>query len=138
MSAVSSVNSTSQTNTQTKTQASENNKLDRNAFLNLLTTQLKNQDPMNPMDNTEFIAQTAQFSSLEQLQNMNDSIQSLVQSQSGFSALNLIGKTVEALNPNGDETTIKGKVDSIKFQDGSPMLKVGTNEIPISYVMNVS
>ncbi|SFH50234.1 flagellar basal-body rod modification protein FlgD [Tindallia magadiensis] len=51
-----------------------NDNLDKDAFLKLLTTQLSNQDPLNPMEDREFIAQMAQFSSLEQMQNMNESM----------------------------------------------------------------
>lgn len=47
------------------------NDLDKDAFLRLLTTQLANQDPLNPMEDKEFIAQLAQFSSLEQMQSLN-------------------------------------------------------------------
>lgn len=50
--------------------------LDRDAFLKLLTTQLSNQDPLNPTEDREFIAQMAQFSSLEQMQNLNDTFKS--------------------------------------------------------------
>ncbi|SES67491.1 flagellar basal-body rod modification protein FlgD [Natronincola peptidivorans] len=52
----------------------KSNDLDKDAFLKLLTTQLSNQDPLNPMEDREFIAQMAQFSSLEQMQNMNDNL----------------------------------------------------------------
>ena len=66
-------------------------------FLTLLVAQLKNQDPMNPDDPTEFTAQLAQFSSLEQLFNINESMESLTgaQKQSDrFATMDLIGKTV--------------------------------------------
>lgn len=55
----------------TTTDSKSKNDLDKDAFLRLLTTQLANQDPLNPMEDREFIAQLAQFSSLEQMQNLN-------------------------------------------------------------------
>lgn len=58
------------------TKNTHNDNLDKDAFMKLLTTQLSNQDPLNPMEDREFIAQMAQFSSLEQMQNMNESMKS--------------------------------------------------------------
>ena len=76
--------------------------LGKEDFLHLLTVQLRYQDPLNPMENTDFIAQMAQFSSLEQLQNMNQSLQqglgSDAQMQDAFRnslATSLVGRTVE-------------------------------------------
>lgn len=63
-----------ETNNKTQDNKSKND-LDKDAFLRLLTTQLANQDPLNPMEDREFIAQLAQFSSLEQMQNLNKSIE---------------------------------------------------------------
>jgi flagellar basal-body rod modification protein FlgD len=76
-----------------------NGSMGQEQFLTLLLAQLKNQDPLNPMEGTEFSAQLAQFSSLEQLVNMNDKLESLASVQEGsnqLQALNLIGKEVEA------------------------------------------
>lgn len=73
--------------------------LDRDAFLQLLVTQLRYQNPINPLSNEEFISQTAQFSSLEQLQNLSESVNSLTElqrSSSGMALLNLVGKHVVA------------------------------------------
>lgn len=85
------VNSSTET-TNNKTLMS--NKLDKNAFLHLLITQLKNQDPMNPMKDKEFIAQMAQFSSLEQLQQMNEKF------DNGLSTLENMQVSIENLKTN--------------------------------------
>ena len=85
--------------------------LDRDAFLNLLVTQLQNQDPLNPTDSTEFTAQLAQFSSLEQLGNVNDNLLLLQNFQASINnsqAVSLIGKEITA---NGN---------LINFADGQP------------------
>jgi flagellar basal-body rod modification protein FlgD len=76
--------------------------LGKEDFLNLMVTQLKNQDPLNPLDNNEFISQTTQFSSLEQLINIAESIKQLTENQTNsnqnnslYSASNFIGKEVK-------------------------------------------
>ncbi|MBX2818743.1 MAG: flagellar hook capping protein [Rhodothermaceae bacterium] len=95
--------------------------LSRDDFLQLLVTQLGNQDPLNPMDGQEFAAQLAQFSSLEQLININESmIQSgeinglLAQSVNSGVAADLIGKKIEA---EGDEFQYGGEdTTSLRFE----------------------
>jgi flagellar basal-body rod modification protein FlgD len=75
-----------------------NDTLGKDDFLKLLVTQLQNQDPMNPMDNSAFVAQLAQFSSLEQMNNLNTTMTSnntLTQSVHDTLLSNLIGKQVE-------------------------------------------
>jgi flagellar basal-body rod modification protein FlgD len=77
--------------------------IDKEAFLNLLVAQLKNQDPLNPMDNAEFTTQTTAFSQLEQMMAMNTSLQSMLAIQQAtavsanplIEASNFIGKTIE-------------------------------------------
>lgn len=90
-------------NSQTDTVSQTNGTtLGKNDFMNLLIAQMKNQDPMNPMDGTQFAAQLAQFSSLEQLQNLNDSMTTsinanyaLTQSINNTLSATLIGKDVK-------------------------------------------
>ena len=82
--------------------------LDRDAFLNLLITQLQNQDPLNPTDSVEFTAQLAQFSSLEQLGNVNDNLKQLQNFQASINnsqAVSLIGKEITA---NGNSLKLTG------------------------------
>ncbi len=86
--------------------------LGKDEFMKLLVTQLQAQDPLNPMDSSEFISQLAQFSSLEQLQNINDKLDDLTAKLSG--AANLIDCEVEAL---GTLVTVEGGVpDDFHFE----------------------
>ena len=84
--------------------------LGKDAFLKLLVTQLQHQDPLNPLDDKEFIAQLAQFSSLEQMNNISEGITSLVkktQEQDMLNSVNYIGKEVTA---SGHSVTKNGTV----------------------------
>jgi flagellar basal-body rod modification protein FlgD len=78
-------------------QTSDSSQLGQDAFLKLLVTQLQNQDPTKPMDNQAFVAQLAQFSSLQELQGVSDRLDSLLVSQKSstdVTAASMIGKTV--------------------------------------------
>ncbi|AHE62618.1 flagellar hook assembly protein FlgD [Borrelia parkeri] len=88
------------------------NNLGRDDFLKLLITQLKYQDPTDPMKDKEFIAQMAQFSALEQMTNMSKSFESLSSVLGVNKDLDLLGKIVEFEHVDGD--IIKGKVTNIK------------------------
>jgi flagellar basal-body rod modification protein FlgD len=83
----------------TELAVSESSVLGKEDFLNLLITQLQNQDPLNPTDSTEFTAQLAQFSSLEQLSNVNDNLEQLQNFQASTNnsqAVLLLGKVITA------------------------------------------
>lgn len=109
-----------------------NSQLGKDDFLKLLVTQLKNQGPLNPMDDREFIAQLAQFSTLEQMQNMNSSINAI-------RAINLIGKNIYATitDNNGNSQTVTGKVDVVYKQNGEYFLEVNGIDIPLDAVTAV-
>lgn len=77
--------------------------LGKDDFLKLLITQLSNQDPTNPMEDTEFISQMAQFSSLEQITNMNESFSKMAAMINSSQSMNLLGRTVDM--DIGDATT---------------------------------
>jgi flagellar basal-body rod modification protein FlgD len=88
----------------------KNDELDKQAFLNLLVAQLSHQDPLNPMDDKEFVAQLAQFTSLEQLTNINTGITSLnenAKQQQMAAAVSYIGKEVTANGYELSKTSLK-------------------------------
>jgi flagellar basal-body rod modification protein FlgD len=99
------------------TSASQSNKnvLGKEDFLKMLIAQLKNQDPLNPVDGKDFAAQLAQFSSLEQLQNMSTQLGSLgtsISSMSNSQLVNLIGNEVSA---NGNTTEVQGSTNTLYY-----------------------
>lgn len=110
------------------------NTLDKDAFLNLLVTQLRHQDPLNPTDDKEFLAQMAQFSSLEQMQNMNKTLENT-------KAFSLIGKEIQATIVNkqtSDVEIVQGKVDFVKITNNKAYLLVGNREIAVEDVTLVT
>lgn len=119
---ISSINSqvTAQENQRTPT-----TELGKDEFLEILVTQLQNQDPLNGGDNTEYIAQLAQFSSLEQMQNLNENLESgfsmMLYHQNVQHASQLIGKSV-TLNDGDDQ--IVGLVEKSKIANGNVQVVV--------------
>ncbi|QFG01131.1 flagellar hook assembly protein FlgD [Psychrobacillus glaciei] len=113
-----------------KTATTGNGTLGKDAFLKILMAQLQNQDPTKPMDDSQFIAQMAQFSSLEQMTNLTTAFEKYAQAQEQTQMIeysNFVGKQVkwheltdkldEKKNPIINEGT--GTISSIKFVDGS-------------------
>lgn len=92
-------------------------------FLRILSTQLTFQDPLKPIDNQQFMAQMAQFSSLEQSRAANEKMDTLLSLQSASQSVGLIGKTVEVQTSSG---TSAGEVTTISFSSGQPVLTVRT------------
>jgi len=88
-------------------------------FLQVLMTQLTYQDPLKPMDNQEFMAQIAQFTTLEQTQQVNTNIQTLVSNQAAQQAIGIIGRTVDVSTSNGP---VAGTVSAIDLSSGTPSL----------------
>ena len=107
-SSLDAISSSYQTSVQEQNQTED--ALGRDAFLTMLVAQLENQDPLNPMDGTDFSAQLAQFSQLEQLMNLNDTLETL--------AVSLTKNTEEnAMDYLGKQVT--GTVDTMNVDDGT-------------------
>lgn len=109
--------------------------LGKNDFLNLLITQLQYQDPTKPMEDREFIAQLAQFSTLEQMQQFNQQVGALTQMSVTSQAVSLIGRNVEYLGDDGEK--VQGQVSGVRFDGGLPVLLVGDQEVSPGMVSRV-
>jgi len=117
--------------------------LGKDSFMRLLVSQLQNQDPINPQSNEDFIAQLAQFSSLEQMENLNDAFLGMAAMQQSTAligqleaASNLIGKSVEYYDPQTGELT-SGVIDSVRVQDSVAMLNIDGESVPLSYLHEI-
>jgi len=130
MSQVNAVNNVASNSSASEVQApsvkSKKNELGKEEFLTLLIKQLQNQDPLSPTDNTEFIAQLAQFSSLEQMNNLNSSFEKLMSFQMVNQAASFIDKTVVIQDEAGNKIT--GTVEKVVMQEGSPKIVVNGTE----------
>jgi flagellar basal-body rod modification protein FlgD len=110
--------------------------VDKDMFLKLMVAQLKNQDPLNPTDSSQFLAQTAQFTSLEKLTTVADQTQQALSAQLAFGASGLVGKTVGYTDPNGASAT--GAVSSVRFTSSGPMLQISGTDVPLSSINSVT
>ena len=108
----------------------------KDTFLKLLVAQLRYQDPTSPTDGAEFLAQTAQFTVVEKLEELAKTNAELLSAERLTTATSLIGKHVSYTNSEGMEAT--GIVTSTKIGPLGPTLKVGDNEIQLSAVSAVS
>jgi flagellar basal-body rod modification protein FlgD len=128
------IGSTPSTTPATGTTAASNT-LGKDTFLKLLVAQLKYQDPSKPADSTQFLAQTAQFSMLEKLDDVATGQKDLLNAQLMLGASNLVGRTVTYTDAAGMEAT--GVVTSATISGSSPTLKVGNTDVPLSSVKDV-
>ena len=103
------------------------NGLDFQSLLQIILTQLTYQDPLKPVDNTEFVSQLAQFSQLQQTQTLNDQITSLLSAQAATQATSLLGRTIDMAG-SGSSTTVSGEVTAISFSSGAPQLTIKTSD----------
>lgn len=109
-------------------------------FLKILTSQLNNQDPLKPVDNQEFVAQIAQFATLEQSRQLNANIEQLLGVQSSMQSVGLLGKNVD-IEQNG--MLLSGRVTALDVSTGAPLLTITTttgdfqNNISPSQLINI-
>ncbi|MGI5921880.1 MAG: flagellar hook assembly protein FlgD [Syntrophomonadaceae bacterium] len=119
--------------------------LGKDDFLKLLITELKYQDPLEPMEDKEFISQMASFSSLEQMNNLNTSFEKLSETITtnlipGLmlqQSSNMIGKTVDYVDPD-TMTMVSGTVESVMVKQGIPYYVIDGKEVAMSSITRIS
>ena len=111
--------------------------LGKDAFLKLLVAQLRYQDPSNPTDSSQFMAQTAQFTQVEKLEEIAAANAQMLAAQSMLAVSGLVGRTVTYTGADGAPAT--GVVTSAAFGSGGPLLRVGTagTEVPVGSVTEI-
>jgi flagellar basal-body rod modification protein FlgD len=109
--------------------------LGKDAFLKILITQLTNQDPLDPLKDKDFIAQMAQFSTLEQMTNMNKSIEQMV-ALNKASAVSYIGRIIEYTGDDG--LPAYSQVGYVRFEQGKIILNTPDGDVPLENVISVA
>lgn len=109
-------------------------------FLRILVAQLSYQDPLKPMDPQQFVSQLAQFTALQQTQEINEKVATLVSAQGAIQSVGMLGKTVDVLV---GATARTGVVEAIAFNNGMPRLTVQLsggdvlNDVTLSNVLTI-
>ncbi len=111
-----------------------NDRMGKDAFLKLLVAQLKYQNPLSPMDGTEFIAQTAQLTMTEKLEELSKLSEATVLNANRRTAAELVGKTISYDNGTN---VVDGVVTSARMNGGNPILMIGRTEVPLGAVLEV-
>jgi flagellar basal-body rod modification protein FlgD len=118
-----------------------NEQLSQNDFIKLFMSQLTYQDPLEPVDNSQFLAQLAQFSSVEQNRAMNEKLDNLLSIGTTFQAASLVGKSVEITS---NSTTSIGVISAVSFSSDGPVLTVKLdsgdyiNNVELSQISKIS
>ena len=104
-------------------------------FLDLLVAQISNQDPLAPVSSSQFMSQTAELSTLEQIASLNQETSQVLAAQQLDGAIAAIGHTVSGTGPGGQ--AVSGKVTGVQVTPSGPLLEVGGNEVPMSDVTTI-
>lgn len=134
--ATSPVGSTAQTNTQSSGSGKDAiDSLDTSAFIKMLVAELQNQDPMNPMSNSEMLQQVSQIRSIQSNDNLSTTLQSVLLGQNLATAGYMMGLTVNGLADSGDKVT--GLVNSVSIEGGVPKLHIGEDTMSLGNVAEI-
>lgn len=114
--------------------------ISRHDFLNLLVAQLKNQDPMNPIEDADFAAQVVQFNMLEELLALRNVVSGVANNLLYLSTLDqttkLIGRKVKVMEANSEDT-VTGTVERISISQGVPKLVINEKEYSLNQIVEI-
>jgi flagellar basal-body rod modification protein FlgD len=113
----------------------DRNAVDKDMFLKLLVAQLKYQDPSNPTDPSQFLSQTAQFTTVEKLNSINELEQKVYDGTRQLTAASLVGQTVSYTDASG--TSRSGKVTGVSLGSATPNLTIGGTSVSLDTVTSV-
>ncbi len=117
------------------TSSTPSSNVNQTDFMKLLVTQLQNQDPLNPVDDQQFIAQMAQLSSLEATNQLASQVGQMVSTQQQMGVIQLVGHEVQYLDDDGK--TAQGKVTGVRLSGPTPTLLIGNGEVSPGQVQTV-
>ena len=109
--------------------------VDLNDFVKLLVAELQNQDPLNPMDNSEILQQVSQMREIESNQRLTDTLEAVLLGQSMTTASSMLGRMVMALTD--DSQLVTGRVDRVTIEDGQPKLHLGEHVVDLKNVSEI-
>ena len=113
--------------------AVDNQTMGKDQFLKLFTTQMTMQNPMDPTGTDDFLAQLAQFSTVEQMTNLNSNFEKLLAAQQGAQAADLVGKTVAYADPKSGASAT-GRVTGVQINGDDPVLLLGNRQVDLDWV----
>ncbi len=104
-------------------------------FLKLMITELQNQDPLSPLENTQILQQISQIREIESSSQLNNTLEAVLLGQNLSSASSLIGKEIRGLSDDGER--IEGIVDRVSVTDGKPKLHVGDKDVGLRNISEI-
>jgi flagellar basal-body rod modification protein FlgD len=131
----SGVGSTTTTQNQTSSSSDSLSNVNMNDFLKLLVTELQNQDPTAPMDNSAILEQVSQIKAIESNQRLSDTLTSMQTQQNLTAASALLQKTVTGLTDDG--TSVTGVVDKVTMDSKSVKVCIGDNTISLTNISQI-
>ncbi len=138
MSAVPSTSGASSSQSQQTSQSSSTDPFDSlntNTFIQLLVTEMENQDPMNPMSNSDILQEIGEIRSVDATTQLTTTLNSILTGQNVATAGSLIGRNITGTDSSGNNVT--GTVSSVSLANGTATLNVGSQSVPLSNVTQI-